>query len=108
MFACTSPHRSAVKHGLPSMVFTKALVRRPNLVAILVSCLASLPGQGALAQGQKVELAQPQDIALETADHVQIVATFYEGAKSKETVPVILLHDEKSTRRDMDRLAKFL
>jgi pimeloyl-ACP methyl ester carboxylesterase len=50
----------------------------------------------------------PEDVVLETKDGVRIVATYFAGAKAKESVPVILLHDFNGDRQDMFPLAEYL
>jgi len=57
------------------------------------------------------ELPKPEDITLQTADSVQIVATYYRGAKGKESIPVVLLHGygSKHNRTDYTKdLAPYL
>ncbi len=55
--------------------------------------------------------AKPVDVPraeLMTSDGVQLRATYFPGEKDQETVPVILLHSWKGTRREYIHLAPFL
>lgn len=57
------------------------------------------------------ELPKPEDIALQTGDNVQLVITYYRGAKGKESIPVVLLHayGAKHNRTDYTKdLAPYL
>ena len=73
------------------------------------------PGRGAEAgEGRKAaadhddEVAAPEDISLPTASGVELAATYYAGAKGKESVPVVLLHGFKGSRKDYAELAPYL
>lgn len=50
------------------------------------------PGAPPVAGKGKSKLPEPELVSLETKDGVTIKATYYAGAKSKDTVPVILIH----------------
>jgi dienelactone hydrolase len=52
------------------------------------------------AKGLDAELPRPEEIALQTADNVQLAATYYRGGKGKESIPVVLLHGWKHDRTD--------
>jgi pimeloyl-ACP methyl ester carboxylesterase len=46
------------------------------------------------------EPPKPEEITLQTADRVQLAATYYRGGKGKESIPVVLLHGWKRNRTD--------
>lgn len=50
----------------------------------------------------------PENLSLETRDGIALQATYYAGRNSKQTPPVVLLHDADSTRRDYAELALLL
>jgi pimeloyl-ACP methyl ester carboxylesterase len=54
------------------------------------------------------EIAEPEQVDLTTKDGVMIKATFYPGAGTEKTVPLILLHDYKGERGDLEELATYL
>lgn len=67
----------------------------------------------ALAQETAAEekLPAPEELQageLASSDGLQLAATFYPGTKGKDTVPVILLHMWKGSRKDYAGLAPFL
>jgi pimeloyl-ACP methyl ester carboxylesterase len=60
----------------------------------------------AVPRGER--LPEPQEIGgsqLQTRDGVMLSATFYPGTKEKESVPVLLLHNLKSSRKEFALLA---
>ncbi len=64
------------------------------------------PASPSAKRGEKLE--EPQEIAggqLRTHDGVSLSATFYPGTKEKESVPVLLLHNWKSSRKEFAVLA---
>ncbi len=50
------------------------------------------------------KIPPPEEVALETADGLQLSATFWPGTEGKQSVPVILLHDLKGSRNDFGDL----
>ena len=54
------------------------------------------------------EVAAPEDITLPTASGVELAATYYAGTKGKNSVPVVLLHGFKGSRKDYAELAPYL
>ena len=52
------------------------------------------------AKAPEAELLRPEDVALQTADNVQLAATYYRGGRGKESIPVVLLHGWKHDRTD--------
>jgi len=57
------------------------------------------------------ELPQPEEIDLTTEDGLELKATYFPGTKGQESVPVILLHGLKGSRKDFTQeqgLASFL
>ncbi len=101
--------------------------RRPRTVGVLRTrrpfgfwvCLAVLlaivagPGQFVLGQGaakRKKPPPEPVELSgndLVTGDGVRLSATFYPGTNGKETVPVVLLHMWKGSRKDCIGVAEF-
>lgn len=86
------------------------------VIAAILSCSAltgSSWGQGANTSQQKQKTSQdappePEDEIFDTADGVRLHATFYPGMREKESVPVIMVHDLKSSRKGFRDLALFL
>ena len=54
------------------------------------------------------KIPDPEDTTLETADGVQLAATYYASLKGKQAIPVVLLHGLKHSRTDFTELAKTL
>lgn len=68
-------------------------------------------GAGAARKRSAEELPPPVDISgseLLTQDGVALKATFFPGSKGKESVPIILLHSWKGSRKDYVTLAPML
>lgn len=68
-------------------------------------------GRGACGQDaapSKDQPAPPEQVVLQTADGVTLQATYYPGPVSKQTPPIVMLHDERSTRSVYDALARRL
>ena len=85
-------------------------------IAALLSC-SILAGQSwgqATAAPQRPQASkqdappEPEDEIFDTGDGVRLHATFYPGMREKESVPVILVHDLKSSRKGFHDLAVFL
>lgn len=60
------------------------------------------------APGGAQKLPEPKEISgsqLQTGDGVMLSATYFPGTKEKETVPVLLLHNWKSSRKEFGALA---
>jgi len=79
-------------------------------VAVLAFCVAQPAADGGEA-ARPVQLPQPVDITgsdLKTADGVLLKATFFPGSKGKDSVPVILLHSSKGSRKEYVTLAMAL
>ncbi|MCG8585652.1 MAG: alpha/beta fold hydrolase [Pirellulales bacterium] len=57
---------------------------------------------------EEAKSKEPEQLDLTTKDGVMLKATFYPGAGTEKTVPLILLHDYKGDRSDLDELAKYL
>lgn len=66
------------------------------------------PAQGAAAEEKVPPPEELQAGELISSDGLQLAATFYPGTKGKDTVPVILLHMWKGSRKDYAGLAPFL
>jgi pimeloyl-ACP methyl ester carboxylesterase len=80
-------------------------------IALVVSMGASgfLPEQAGAAEEE--ELPAPVEVGgqrLMTADGLQLSATFRPGTRGQESVPVILLHMWKGSRKDYAGLAEYL
>lgn len=76
---------------------------------------AALAGVGPLAAQPPAKEAEkplpPEDVSLETADGVNLAATYYPSKKGKEATPVLLLHDDQkdvATRKVYAELALYL
>ena len=74
------------------------------VVLLMVGSLA------VLAQDKKAatKIPPPEDVDLATNDGVALRATFYPGTKGNNTVPVVLLHMFKGSRKDYQKLALYL
>lgn len=84
--------------GIQTIIFAVAAC------VLLIGEPSETHGQGSRGAGQigePVELGGPDFV---TRDGVQLAATFYPGYETKETIPVILLHDWKGDRRDFEPL----
>ncbi|MGE0606425.1 MAG: alpha/beta hydrolase [Pirellulales bacterium] len=55
--------------------------------------------------GAAKELPEPEDVTLNGSRGVNIVATYYPGMHGKDTLPVLLLHMHKGSRKDYHELA---
>lgn len=81
------------------------------VLAVVVFSLGTAVG---LAQDKKAdasaeaEIPPPETIDLTTLDGVSLKAMFYPGGKGKESVPVVLLHMFKGSRKDYEPLASHL
>lgn len=73
---------------------------------ILVPALSTLLMVAPAAAAEKA--VAPVNETVTTKDGVQLHLTFYGGGKSKNTAPVVLLHDLKETRHTYSALAKRL
>ncbi|MGA2032367.1 MAG: alpha/beta fold hydrolase [Thermoguttaceae bacterium] len=49
--------------------------------------------------------APPEDVALDTEDGVKLAVTYYAGMKGKDSIPVVLIHGRKESRKDYLKLA---
>ena len=74
----------------------------------LLGVMLLLGGSLVSAQSQAPQTNEPKELSLETKDGVVLKATFYPGQKGKESIPVMLLHEFKKSRRDMESLASYL
>lgn len=66
------------------------------------------PGAPAASARKGEKIPPPEEISggeLVTRDGVTLCATFYPGTRGKESVPVLLLHNWKSSRREFAALA---
>jgi hypothetical protein len=84
---------------------TCSTVRLPQLAWIFVLTLVFGSAPPAFAQEDEDDKPKQEDVVLPTKDGVQLYCTYYNGAKKKESTPVILLHDFKGNRHDFDKLA---
>jgi len=89
--------------------------KSPSRVAPLVwaaasmTLLWSIPSASRAAESADPKKGPPaEDLELVTADGVRLAVTYYPGTKGKETVPVVLLHGKKGSRKDFGRLAPYL
>ena len=93
---------------IPKRVFDPGLA----LCFGLICCLLPARSDTALGQekaaGDKLDVMELGGNDLVTRDFVSLTATFYPGAADKNTVPVILLHAFKGSRKDFSVLAPHL
>jgi pimeloyl-ACP methyl ester carboxylesterase len=54
------------------------------------------------------EILPPEDQTLTTGDGLKMMVTFYPGTKGKDSIPVVLLHAFKGSRKDYAGLATML
>ena len=88
-------------------------LRRGSALCLGVTCCVLLAVSGpALARGnaeaEELEVMELGGTDLMTFDGVGLSATFYPGKGDKETVPVLLLHEYKGSRKDFAILAPAL
>ena len=57
---------------------------------------------------EKPKIPPPEELTLTTGDGVQLALTYYPSNKGKDAIPVILLHEWKSSRSDFAGLAPYL
>ncbi len=77
-----------------------------RLLRGLVVALAVVTG--GIVEAQDKKIPEPTTEVLNTTDGVGIVCTYFPGTAGKESVPVVLLHEHKKTRRDLESLGKRL
>jgi pimeloyl-ACP methyl ester carboxylesterase len=82
------------------------------LSARLTAAVALLIVGSAVALAQDKNAASktppPEPVDMATLDGVALKATFYPGTKGNQTVPVVLLHMFKGSRKDYQKLALYL
>ncbi len=83
------------------------------VLALLASVLGGLNVQPAAAQTKKAPAKGPaeqkfEDTTLTTKDGVFLRCTYYKGPETKQTVPIILVHDWDSRRGELHQLALYL
>lgn len=87
-------------------------LRRYWLATWLMVALASAAlSSAATAQEQKKEKKPPPDpeeVSFVCRDGLVMKATYYPGTEGKETIPVVMLHDEKGNRHEFHELANSL
>ncbi len=76
--------------------------------SVLVLWLASTSSAPAWAQAAAAKKKRFEDITLHTEDGVILRCTYYPAQPSKQTVPVILLHDWNGNRAQFHQLALYL
>lgn len=69
-------------------------------VAVLMASTAATA-----AARQENEVPSPEELELPTSDGVLLKATFYPGTEGRDSVPVMILHDDKGQRRQFHELA---
>lgn len=57
---------------------------------------------------RKKSAAKPEDVTLTTKDGVQLHCTYYPGPETKQTVPMILVHDWEGRGKDLARVARWM
>ncbi len=104
--------------GWPLYQATDGMRKRSfNLVLPIATIilLASYAVRDATAQPRKEKAPDPEVVTLITRDGLKIKATYYPAPQEKnsdtagmQTVPIVMLHDFKSSRNAFDALAKSL
>ena len=91
--------RTSWKHFFP-----RAALPLAATIWLLGVCLwaAGAPEKTA---SKKEKLPEAKDMVLLTNDGLKLATTYYPGTKGKESVPVILLHGHKGSRKDYAELA---
>jgi pimeloyl-ACP methyl ester carboxylesterase len=124
--------RQPLDEGLEAMRLdpTRVLYVRSRGISLLrltiLSLILALGGSSGLAAEDKAapadkkaadekaegdEIPKPEDIDLSTEDGLEMKATYYPGTKAEESIPVILVHGLKGSRKDFTQeqgLAAFL
>jgi pimeloyl-ACP methyl ester carboxylesterase len=67
---------------------------------------ADKPAEKAAKKGSKIP--DPKTLRITSKDGLQQIVSYYQGLDGKESVPVILLHDQGGKRDDLKSLAMFL
>ena len=96
-------HDDAVSPAAADQFGTEVVSRRTALGAGLAG-LAALSSP-VIAQDAEGKVPPPREMAVLCRDMTNIVCTFYAGTKGKDSTPIILLHDHKGNRRDLEALA---
>jgi pimeloyl-ACP methyl ester carboxylesterase len=87
----------------------------PAMLTALAVCIGGL-GCAAAAEDkkpdskprEKEEIAKPEELSLSTGDGLQLGLTYYAGRKSKQTIPIVLLHGLKESGNEYKDLARVL
>ncbi len=95
------------------MLFTFSSLRLHGLLALAVfsTCLTcGSQGQPPQTKKQAKEKAPaaPVDEELLTNDGLRLACRYFPGPDSKETIPIVMLHDVKGSMGDFERLALYL
>ena len=93
---------------IPERVFRLGLALCLGVICCLLPTLSDAAPEKAKAAEDELEVMELGGNDLVTRDLVSLAATFYPGAADKNTVPVILLHDHKGSRKDFKVLAPYL
>jgi pimeloyl-ACP methyl ester carboxylesterase len=96
-------------------MFARVASRKTSLarwsVRLAVAVVLLMVGSAVVsAQDNKAapKIPTPESVDLATRDGVALRATFYPGTKGNNTVPVVLLHMFKGSRKDYEKLAVYL
>jgi alpha-beta hydrolase superfamily lysophospholipase len=74
----------------------------------LVLTTAVWQGAGPRSAQADEKPAAPEEVTLEYKDGLQLKATYFAGTKGKESVPIIILHGWKESRKEYVDLARYL
>jgi pimeloyl-ACP methyl ester carboxylesterase len=77
-------------------------------MAAILTAVMLLLGNVAAAWSQNTQLPEPEELELTTSDRVRLKATYYKGTMGKDSVPIVLLHGFKGSRKDCQALALHL
>lgn len=96
------------------MTFVAACRNRSDSVSrrvgtwLACSALALVAMSAGVVEAQDKKIPEPTNETLSTSDGVGIMCTYFPGTQGKDSVPVVLLHEHKKNRRDLEGLGKKL
>lgn len=101
------PRSTYAAHTALHLLLTAALV---GTAIQPVLAQTTKPGQASRtsAAGRKQRVPKRTDVTLSTKDGVELHCTYYPGPETKQTVPMILVHDWEGSGKDLDPLAVWM
>ncbi len=79
-------------------------ILRLTAIVLMLCAAQDVAGQDA----PRGKVPAPKNVSMETTDGVALKATYYASNRGKEAVAVVLLHDFKGSRHELDGLARWL